>query len=293
MGSASEGLTSGVNHSADAFINGYSYGAPFLIFIVLAPVLSRIFSTRRRGKFGFYVISWLSVTKVLALLWAVGFTVAVFGLPLLPESSVSVGGALVQTSRSLLSTLTKSQYFWAIYVAVVTGLVAVKVQPLARLLEKGVTAVEYAGQYLQPIIPFLMFAVGVYIQSIPNQLEDELGLEGAITSFENLNVLGLQIDPNTTAGMVTAYIAGAVLVAVACFAWHFGILALAKYRAKQFSITDYFKNYWIKAYPLLWSTSSETLATPLNLYILSKHAPWVSPNPPMDRDGRREGSGRG
>ena len=113
LGSASEGLTSGVNHSADAFINGYSYGAPFLIFIVLAPVLSRIFSTRRRGKFGFYVISWLSVTKVLALLWAVGFTVAVFGLPLLPESSVSVGGALVQTSRSLLSTLTESQYFWA------------------------------------------------------------------------------------------------------------------------------------------------------------------------------------
>ena len=30
-------------------------------------------------------------------------------------------------------------------------------------------------------------------------------------------------------------------------------------------------------YPLLWSTSSETLATPLNLYILSKRAPWVRP----------------
>jgi len=42
-------------------------------------------------------------------------------------------------------------------------------------------------------------------------------------------------------------------------------------------VRDYFRTYWVKAYPLLWSTSSESLATPLNLYILSKHAPWVRP----------------
>ena len=28
---------------------------------------------------------------------------------------------------------------------------------------------------------------------------------------------------------------------------------------------------------MLWSTSSESLVTPLNLYILSRHAPWVRP----------------
>ena len=277
VGAASEGVSRVVTSSAEAFIDGYSYGAPMLIFLVLAPVLSRIFSTRKRGKFGLYVIAWLGGTKILALLWAVFFTVGVFGLPLLPKDSVSVGGALVQTSTSLLSTLTDSQFFWAIYAAVITGLVAVRVKPLADLLEKGVTAIEYAGQYMQPIIPFLMFAVGVYIQSIPRQLEDELGLGGGITSFESLSILGFHIDPNNTAGMVTAYIAGALLVAVACSAWHLGILALAKYRSKLFSVKDYFKNYWIKAYPLLWSTSSESLATPLNLYILHKHAPWVRP----------------
>ncbi len=77
--------------------------------------------------------------------------------------------------------------------------------------------------------------------------------------------------------MVTAYVVGALLVAVACFVWHFGILGLAKHKSKRFSIREYFTKYWVKAYPLLWSTSSETLATPLNLYILSKHAPWVRP----------------
>ena len=277
LGAASDGLSRVVNSSAEGFIDGYSYGAPLLIFLVLAPVLSRIFSTRRRGKFGLYVIGWLAGTKILALLWAVLFTVVAFGLPMLPEDSVSVGGALLQTSKSLLTTLTDSQFFWAIYAAVATGLVAVRVKPLADLLEKGVTLIEYAGQYMQPIIPLLMFAVGVYIQSIPTQLEEDLGLGGVLTSFENLNILGIHIDPNSTAGMVTAYIAGSLLVAVACFVWHFAILALAKYRSKLFSIKDYFRNYWIKAYPLLWSTSSETLATPLNLYILSKHAPWVRP----------------
>ncbi len=161
---------------ANAFVDWYSYGAPVLIFLVLAPVLSRIFSTRRRGKFGLYVITWLGVTKILALLWAVLFTVAVFGMPLLPVDSVSIGGGLAQTSNSLLSTLTDSQYFWGLYAAAVTGIVAVRVKPLADMLEKGVTTIEYLGQYLQPMVPFFMFAVGVYIQSIPNQLDNELGL---------------------------------------------------------------------------------------------------------------------
>ena len=31
----------------------------------------------------------------------------------------------------------------------------------------------------------------------------------------------------------------------------------------------------MKVYPLLWATSSEALATPLNLYLTKKHAPWI------------------
>jgi Na+/H+-dicarboxylate symporter len=276
LGTASEGLSDIVGTAANTFIEGYSFGAPVLIFLVLAPVLSRIFSTRRRGKFGLYAIGWLATLKVIALIFAVLFTVAVLGLPLLPESSVSLVGALVQTSRSLLATLVKSHFFWAIYVAVAVGLIAIRVNPLARLLERGITAIEYAGQYMQPLIPIFMFAVGVYIQSIPGQLE-ELGLEGATARLEPLKVLGFHLDPSTPSGVVTVYIVGSLLVAAACFLWHFGVLALAKYQCKLFSVRDYFTKYWVKAYPLLWSTSSESLATPLNLYILSTHAPWVRP----------------
>ena len=35
--------------------------------------------------------------------------------------------------------------------------------------------------------------------------------------------------------------------------------------------------YWIKAYPLLWATSSESIATPLNLYLVKRYAAWVRP----------------
>ena len=277
MGTASSQLSNTVTSAASAFIDVYGYGAPVLIFIVLAPALSRIFSTRREGTFGIYVVSWLAVSKVLAMLWAVAFTAVIFGIPLVPDHAVSAGDALSQTVRSLLSTLVGSQFFWAIYVAIATGVVAIRVKPIATLLEKGVSGVEHAGQYLQPLIPAFMFAVGVYVQALPNQLNDQIGLNATATSFQTVEILGLSMDANTTAGMVTIYVVGALLVGVAASVWHVAILALAKLRDPRFSLRDYFTNYWVKAYPLLWSTSSESLATPLNLYILSKRAPYVKP----------------
>ena len=277
LGTVSDTLSNAVNSSAEAFIDGYGKGAPLLIFVVLAPALSRIFSTRREGAFGVYVISWLAATKILAMLWAVLFTVVVFGMPLISENSVSITGALAQTSKSVIHTLIHSSFFWAIYAAIAVSFIAVRFKLLSTVLEKGVTAVEYGGQFLQPLIPVFMLAVGVYVQSLPQQLNDQIGLEGSSIGFQTLNILGFHIDTSTTSGMVIAYVVGALLVGVACFAWHFAILALAKYKNDQFSLRDYFFNYWVKAYPLLWATSSESLATPLNLYILSRRVPWVRP----------------
>ena len=277
LGNVSESLSAIVNFVASAFVHGYSFGVPVIIFVVLAPVLSRISSTNLQAGFGLYVVGWLAVTKILAMLWVVLFMMVIFGLPLVANSSLSVGGALSQTSRTLVSTLTRSQFFWAIYAAIVTGVVAIRVKPLANSLEQGVTFIEHAGQYIQPLIPLFMFAVGVYVQALPQTLGAEIGLDGSSVSFHTLNILGYHVDPNTSGGMVTAYVVGALLVAVACFAWHFAILALAVYKEKRFSLREYVTQYWLKTYPLLWATSSESLATPLNLYILSRRAPWVRP----------------
>jgi len=277
LGAVSETLSNAVYRAASTLIDGYAMFAPLLIFMVLAPVLSRIFSTKERGKFGIYTVGWIAVAKLIASMWAVLFTAAIFSFPVLPEGSASIGQAFAITLSSLLSTLTQSQFFWAIYASIVIGLIAMKFKVLGRLLEKGVTSIEYVGQYMAPLVLIFMLAVGVYIQSLPANLVDQIGIGGTGTVFQSVSIFGITIDPNTASGMVTAYIMGSLLVAIACFAFHFGVLAWTKYRAKRFSVINYFKHYWLRAYPLLWSTSSESLATPLSLYILKKYAPYVRP----------------
>ena len=75
--------------------------------------------------------------------------------------------------------------------------------------------------------------------------------------------------------MITIYVMGALLTAIACFIWQFAFLIVARSQESRFSIFGYFRNYWVKVYPLLWATSSEALSTPLNLYLTKKHAPWI------------------
>jgi Na+/H+-dicarboxylate symporter len=57
--------------------------------------------------------------------------------------------------------------------------------------------------------------------------------------------------------------------------WQVVFLFIARGVEPRFSIIRYFSKYWVKVYPLLWATSSEALATPLNLFLTKKHAPWI------------------
>jgi Na+/H+-dicarboxylate symporter len=169
-----------------------------------------------------------------------------------------------------------SPYFWAMYAAVFTALISMKVQRLASYLEGILNGLEQAGSYLMPIMPVFMFAIGAYIYGLPQNVQDQIGLGPEGTSaLANLNIWGWSISPANSTGMIVIYVLGAVLTAIACFIWQFGFLWIARRHEPRFSITNYFKNYWIKVYPLLWATSSEALATPLNLYLTKKHAPWI------------------
>ena len=60
FGAASSGLSQAVITVANAFVDWYSYGAPVTYLLGATHLCCRrIFSTRRRGKFGLYVITWL------------------------------------------------------------------------------------------------------------------------------------------------------------------------------------------------------------------------------------------
>ena len=228
------------------------------------------------GKFGLFVIKWYAIRKVLACLWAIVFILIVFRIPILPQGSLSLADGIGQTMKSLGVMAGTSTYFWAMYAAIAVSLVSTRVQVLTRALEKTMNGVEVAGSYLMPAMPVFMFGIGAYIYGLPGHVQAQVGLEAeATTVLLDLDIWGWTISPQSPGGMITIYVVGAILTAIACFIWQLAFLVVARSQEPRFAIFDYFKNYWVKVYPLLWATSSEALATPLNLYLTKKHAPWV------------------
>ncbi|MFH1427914.1 MAG: cation:dicarboxylase symporter family transporter [Patescibacteria group bacterium] len=272
----SEKFVDTVNLFIDGFMSGYDLVAPIAIFIILAPSLTKLFSTRRMGKFGLYVIRWYAIRKVLACFWAVIFIAFLFRFPLLPQQTSSIGEAVIQTLKSLGIMAATSPYFWAMYASALVAVISTKIKKLAVFLEKTLDGVESLGRFFIPIMPIFMLGIGAYIYGLPQNIAEQVGLsaEGQ-TILTNLNIWGLVINPKTSSGMIIIYILGAFLTAIACFMWQLVFLFFTAYKEKRFSIKTYFTKYWIRVYPLLWATSSEALATPLNLYLTKKHAPWV------------------
>lgn len=272
----SAGFTGWINSLVGGFVEGYGIIAPVAIFLILTPSLARMFKTRSLGRFGAYVIWWSALRKLMACFWGVLFTAVVFQLPFFPQQATSIGEAALQTVQSLSQMMTTSPYFWAMYLSVGTALIATKARFLFRVLEKTLDGVEAAGRFFIPFIPLFMLAIGAYVYGLPahlgEQIELEAGMEQALQPF---TVLGLSFHPESPLGMIWIYVFGALLVGLACFLWHLGLLLVTQTVVKRFSIRRYFADYWVKIYPLLWATSSEALATPLNLYLTKRHAPWV------------------
>jgi len=276
VASISQPLVDRVDSIINVFMGLYDFVAPVAIFLILAPSLARLFSTRSMGRFGFFVIRWYAARKLLACLWAIGFILIVFRIPFLPQGSVSLADSLTQTMSSLGVMASTSSYFWAMYAAVIVALISTRVHSLGSFLDRILNGLEYAGSYLMPVMPIFMFAIGAYIHGLPENVQEQVGLapegRGVLTS---LNIWGWSISPANSMGMIVIYVIGALLTALACFIWQFVFLLVARRYEPRFSITSYFRDYWVKVYTLLWATSSEALATPLNLYLTKKYAPWI------------------
>lgn len=276
VASISQPVIQQVDSTINMFMDWYGFIAPIAIFLILSPSLARMFATRSMGTFGLLVLTWFAVRKVLASFWAIAFVLIVFRISILPQGSVSLADGLGQTLGSLGDMMLTSSYFWAMYAAVGVALVSTRIEALTQILEKIMDVVEAAGSYLMPLMPVFMFAIGAYIFGLPDNVQQQVGLdaEGKSVLFE-LNIWGWITSPETPVGMITIYVIGALLTAIACMIWQSVFLLAARAIEPRFSIIGYFKNYWIKVYPLLWATSSEALATPLQLYLTKKHAPWI------------------
>jgi len=264
-----------VNNGIDSFMSMYDILAPIAIFLILAPALTKMIVSGE-GQFGAHVIKLYAVRKILASIWAILFTAALLRIPFLPENSTSLGGAVMETLKSLGVMATTSPYFYAMYLSVIAAFTAKHIGWLRRILDFGSSMIEDFGKFFLPVIPIFMVAIGAYIYGLPEAVSEQVGLEGV--TLTTLNIWGWKTDPTTSFGMLSVYVISAFITAIACFIWH-GVLLLITAKAEpRFKISEYFKKYWIKVYPLLWATSSEALSTPLNLYLTKRHAPYVRDN---------------
>ena len=252
----SDAISEGINW----FVDFYGFIAPVAIYAILAPALARMVgaSSGRGGAFAGFAIYWLSVRRFISLLWATVFTVVVFGLPLFSTGSSSLWESVSKTLSSLGWMMTHSTYFFAMYLAVITVLVARKSPKISSALNQCAVTVEVVGQAFVPVVPVFMLAVGAYIYALPENLREQLGdgAQGAI--LKPLSILGLvEIPTNTPFGIVTSYVLISFLIGVACLMWQGVLLGIVKRKDPTFSIRSYFRNYWLNVYPLLWATSSE------------------------------------
>lgn len=262
-------------------INSYSYIAPIAIYLILTPSLLKIISTtKRRGKnFAKEALLWFASLRFWALVFGAVFTAIVFGLPIYINSTVTFLESTMETLKTLFRMLFVSLYFYALYASVLSVFILSKFKKQAKLFEKSSDWIEIFGKHLVPLVPLFMLVIGSYVAYLPSNINNQITVnlaEGAVMPHINtLHILGFEIFAGTPKGMIFVYLVGALLTGIACMIWHFFLLLITKYKIRSFSVRDYFKKYWIKVYPLLWSTSSEALATPLNLHLIKRNYPEI------------------
>jgi Na+/H+-dicarboxylate symporter len=289
LASASESFAGNIDGMVNRFIDGYGMIAPTVIYLILTPSLTRVLTSMEAGGKSFVakMIMWFAGTRLVALLWAVLFTTFVFDLPWISEDHSSFSQAMGKSLNDLGWLLTHSVYFYAIYASLISVAVALKVERLAVFFSHGANLIECLGKHMILAIPLFMVGIGSYVAYLPkaisNQVEGSFAdqaqggsLMASGITLHPVEVLGISIDPGTSTGMILVYAMGALLTGIACVLWHAGLLAVAKRRVQGFSIRHYIQNYWVKVYPLLWSTSSEALSTPLNLHLVKKHYPRIT-----------------
>lgn len=269
-----------IDRGMSGLIDVYQYLAPIAIYIILTPSLTKILLVKAGNgmKFAGNTILAFVKLRLWACIWGAVFTAIFFGLPLYLNATVGFWESTLVTVKSIGWMLTHSFYLFALYAAIVTVVISLKVTKISFILNKAVEGIETAGRYFIPLVPLFMLAIGAYIYYLPQSIQEQITSNGgSIAHLNNLKIFGFDIHTYTASGMFLAYLAGGLLTGLACMVWHYALLLITKYRERNFSIKQYFRNYWVRVYPLLWSTSSEALATPLNLHLVEQYYPQIRP----------------
>ncbi len=268
----------GISSAAvEKFIDLLCFLAPLAIFIVLAPSLAALFQEKGGSGFIGKIFIWFSVTRIIAAVWAVLFTSLVLGLPFFASSPAPGSDLTVTRSLAVIGrTLLVNPIFIAIWSSSLLALAALHFNKLYKALRLSAQAIDSIGNYLSPFIPLMMFILGGYIFSLPGILQSSLS--ASVTSdlasqgVGKLNIFRFDVSISSGYGIALIYLYGSLLIGIGCFVWQaVSLLLLKSYIRNPFFIKAFIRHYWIKVYPLAWSTSSELVSMPLNMALIKKN----------------------
>lgn len=265
----------------DRLVDAYGVVAPLVIYLILAPSIIKMLhhDGGRAGHFAVDALFWFARVRLAACLFGLFGAAIVFRVPLSTGDELHPWTMLGDTIRQLGTLLTESSYFVAIGAAIVTVVALGRsTHPLVRWFVSIPLAIERAGNVMVYAVPPLMFLVGIYIPNISGALAErfhEGGAEGAATVFGAVDFLGWTIGTGDASGILVIYGLIALVTGVIGTSWHVMLLCVASARVSFFAFGVYFKEYFVRIYPLLWATSSEALSSPLNMYLIKRIYPRI------------------
>lgn len=270
-----------VSGGMELIVNGYSYFVPFLIYFLLTPSLIKIESLAKEYGNGWLisVLRQFIVARVLAILFAIIILTFLFRLNFHLNHGITLVMAMNQAGHQLIDAFFFSHVLYGVYGAIATTFLARKFIGIHRFFEYVGKSIERLGVFLMVLSPLFMFAVGGFLLELPQYLSANLsssfgGEEASVLSILNTYFFGLQYIPSEYS-FVALYILIGLTTGAMCLLWHSLYIMYTKLAMPQFSVKYYLKYYWIKVYPLLWASSSESLAVPLSLNLMKKNFPTV------------------
>jgi Na+/H+-dicarboxylate symporter len=265
LGYASESfapaISRGVQSAVDVLFSVYDVLGPAILFIALASSLGGMFTREGGVARSARLFGWLLTRKALALAWGIVFTSVVLDLPLAAPARAGAGGGSAEAVARTLGAGLLNPFTWAAVAAVATALVARDVRVRGRGLEDLEGFVEKVGGGLQFLAPLFLFFFGAYVRGVPDRLPP---LEGAVAPVE---VLGgaIRVSPFEPGGALRCYLVVSGLVFAGTSLWHLFLVVWARLAVPGFRIARYFTGYFIRVYPFLFATGSESLSMPLNV----------------------------
>ncbi len=266
-----QGISSGIKKIIDI----YAYFVPFLLYFLLAPALIKIIDLAKEYGNGwlFRVIKQFVVARFLAIFFAIMTLSIIFELPIHLDGGLTFVAALEQTIGQLIHALFFSPFLYGVYAAGITFFFARRFTAVKEFFHRVGAGIEVVGGYLQILSPLFMFAIGSFLYHLSIFLQENLTQDFSSVNL-NLGFLGLSLLPERLV-FVWLYLIIGLTTGVLCLLWHGFYILYTKIACPHFSFKYYFKNYWLKVYPLLWSSSSETLGVPLSLNLMKNNFPEV------------------